>query len=149
MYIWCIMLSKDFMCVYSPFLIAFCVFTGVSSNSLSESLKRGLFLDKSIPKFEFLSGGPCLAVLSKGYVFFCRLTRPRLVLLGNIVSAFLEAAMCRYRFIYSINLNKAMFKVYSFLFLTLPVVSFNSISCSRTLFKMLYVHICERLAQHP
>ena len=80
------MLSEDFMCVYSPFLVAFCVFTGVPSNSLSESFNRGLFLDRSIPKFEFLSGGPCLAVLSSGYVFFCCLTQPRLVLLGNIGS---------------------------------------------------------------
>lgn len=86
---------RRFLCVHSHFLIAFCVFTGVPSNSLSESLNRGFFLDRSIPKFEFLSGGPCLAVLSNGYVFFCRLTRPRLVLLGNIVSTFLEAAICR------------------------------------------------------
>jgi len=71
------------------FLFGFCVF----ANSSSKSADRGLFLRvRCSPKFEFLSGGPCVDFLSNGYVLFHCLTRPRLVLLGNMVSVFFEAA---------------------------------------------------------
>ena len=85
------MLSEDFMCAYSPFLIAFYVLTGLKF--IIGIIQQGPLLDRPFPNFEFLSGSLVLQFCPMD-VFFCCLTQPRLVLLGNTVSAFLEAAVC-------------------------------------------------------
>ena len=131
----CIMLSEDFVCVHSPSWLP-SVFHRCSSNSSSESLNSALFLDKSIPKFEFLSGGSCLAVLSNGNVF-CLWTQPRLMLLWVHFWKKLQ-----YVTVLPLNLfNKRIFKAYGFCSLHYPlcsspalVVQGHTSKCSSSIF---------------
>ena len=84
------------------------------------------------------------AILSNGYVF-CRLTQPRLVLLGNTVSAFLEAAVCISATTLSKKLNEGMFKAQSF-------CSLHCLLCRSMALGVRghsLIRICERLAEHP